>query len=104
MLRPSRPARVIERLTRIRKIQVLSELRASKEGNPSSTASQVSWATSSATSALFTKVRAIRTKGPCQRSTIEEKAASSPARSRFTRAASPTRAAAISPVWAAAAR
>ena len=60
MLRASRTARVRARLTRMRKIQVRSDERPSKALSPRTTASHVSWTTSSAAVLVRTKVRATR--------------------------------------------
>jgi glucose dehydrogenase-like enzyme len=55
---PSRPARVFAVLARIRKIQVLSDERPSKRSRPFSTATHVSWTTSSVTARLMSSADA----------------------------------------------
>ena len=58
--RASRTARVRARLTRMRKIHVFKDERSSKRSSPLSTASHVSWTTSSASASVRTNVRASR--------------------------------------------
>ena len=59
-MRPSRWPRVFARLVRIRKSQVFRLERPSKRSMPLSTASQVSWTTSSAVARSRTNIWATR--------------------------------------------
>ena len=59
-MRPSRSARVLALLVRMRKIQVFSDERSSKRSIPVSTASHASCTTSSATARLETYIVASR--------------------------------------------
>src|SRR4249919_274472 len=74
--------------TRIRKIQVRREARPSNPSRPWRTPSQASWTTSSATASVDTYMRATRRIEGSRLSTSSMNAASSPARSRETRARS----------------
>lgn len=78
-LRASCSARDLARFIRIRKSQTLKLLRCSNRSRPPRTASQVSYATSSAEAAVRTKDCARRTSRLWYRATSAENACSSPA-------------------------
>src|SRR5260370_27772589 len=91
IVRLSRSARVFAWFVRIVKSQVLTEERASKRPMPLTTASQVSWTTSSATAPSWTNVTASRRSGALYVSISQTNAASSPWRRRSIRSAAESR-------------
>ena len=88
VLRCSRPAVVRARFSRMWNSHVLNDDRPSKRSTPRTTASQVSWTTSSATERFATTVPASLSNLVWYMATRLAKAASSPSRRRTTRSPS----------------